>query len=81
MRRLRVLAGASPATLVPITDSVNSQIPHHISSDLFQGEVVVNIKGFTGTDGNAILSDYFSRDDKAGITWSIQVQGTLDIIY
>ena len=37
--------------------------------------VVVHIKGFPDEDGNVLMSDYFDRPDRQGITWSIQVQG------
>ncbi|TFY68722.1 hypothetical protein EVG20_g3449 [Dentipellis fragilis] len=73
MPRLRVTAGPSTAELVPIT--VNSGTPHSIFSDAFEGQVVVYIKGFTDTDGNVLDSEYFHREDRQGITWSIQVQG------
>ncbi|RDB30093.1 hypothetical protein Hypma_014003 [Hypsizygus marmoreus] len=69
--RLRVLAGTSLSTLVPITDLVNTTNPHKLSSELFDGEVVVNIKGFPTRHGD----EYFGREDRRGITWSIQVRG------
>lgn len=70
MPRLRVLAGTSLDCLVPITDSVNTNEPVRLSSHLFDGQVVVNIKGFNGTS-----NEYFDRDDRQGITWSFQVEG------
>ncbi|TDL25157.1 DUF1769-domain-containing protein [Rickenella mellea] len=73
MPRLRVLAGPSPDNLTPI--SANSNMAHSIVSDTFEGEVVVHIKGFPDADGNVLYSDYFSRKDRVGTTWSIQVQG------
>ncbi|KAF4618824.1 hypothetical protein D9613_010086 [Agrocybe pediades] len=73
--RLRVLAGTSPETMTPITDLVNTSKPYHISSSLFEGEVVAHIKGLTDEHGKVRDSDYFSREDRAGVTWSIQVQG------
>lgn len=70
MPRLRVLAGTSWDSLVPITDAVNTNKPVPLCSHLFDGQVVANIKGFNG-----ISSEYFDREDRRGITWSIQVQG------
>ena len=62
--------------LVCITDKVNSGRAHTISSDLFEGKVAINIKGFTNPSGEEQLSaEYFDREDRKGITWSIQVQG------
>jgi hypothetical protein len=60
---------------VPI--SVNSGVPHNIVSDAFEGQMLAYIKGFTDEDGNVLESEYFHREDRKGITWSIQVQGTL----
>jgi hypothetical protein len=61
--------------LVDITALVNTNTPHAISSDLFEGQIVVSIKGFTDPDGHVLDGDYFARPDRKGITWSIQVQG------
>jgi len=76
MPRLRVLAGPSPDNLHPIT--VNDFKPHScISSDVFEGQVVVHIDGFLderGSDENS-TSDYFDIPERKGNTWSIQVQG------
>lgn len=73
--RLRVLAGTSPDTMVPITSLVNTGVAHTLSSPLFEGSIAAHIKGMTDEQGRARDSEYFSREDKAGITWSIQVQG------
>jgi len=73
--RLRVLAGTSPETMAPITGLVNTSKPYSFSSDLFEGQIVAHIKGLTDEHGRVRESEYFSREDKAGITWSIQVQG------
>ncbi|KAF9010054.1 hypothetical protein BDQ17DRAFT_1397524 [Cyathus striatus] len=73
--RLRVLAGTSAETMVPITPIVNTGRAHRISSDVFEGEVVAYIKGFTDENGRVRDSEYFDRKDRQGITWSIQVQG------
>ncbi|KAG2008149.1 hypothetical protein CC2G_013610 [Coprinopsis cinerea AmutBmut pab1-1] len=77
--RLRVLAGPSLEQMRPI--SVNDSHPHKISSDLFEGEVVANIKGFTNGEGEVIDSEYFEREDRQGVTWSIQVQGRFLVPY
>lgn len=76
MPRLSVVAGPSLDALVPIT--VNSGIPHNIVSDAFEGQILAYIKGFTDEEGNALPgeSEYFRREDRKGITWSIQTQGT-----
>jgi hypothetical protein len=71
MPQLRVLAGPDPNHLVPITHLVNTNQPCRVSSELFEGQIVANIKGFTGNGD----SEYFDRDDRKGLTWSIQVQG------
>lgn len=76
MPRLRVLAGPSPSKLSPI--SVNTSQAHDVSSDVFEGRVVVHIKGFNdGDEGEATVDPerYFEREDRQNITWSIQVQG------
>lgn len=74
MPRLSVVAGPSLDALVPIT--VNSGIPHNIVSDAFEGQILAYVKGFTDEDGNVLQSEYFQREDRKGITWSIQTQGT-----
>jgi len=73
MPGLRVLAGTSLDALVPITEFVNTNKSFKFpTSDRFEGEVVCNIQGFE--DGKE--SEYFDREDRKGVTWSIQVQGT-----
>jgi hypothetical protein len=61
--------------MVPMTSLVNTKKAHRYSSELFEGEIVANIKGFTDPEGQVRDSEYFSREDRQGITWSIQVQG------
>ncbi|PFH49904.1 hypothetical protein AMATHDRAFT_62184 [Amanita thiersii Skay4041] len=78
---LRVLAGPSLTSLVPITDIVNTSTSHKILSDVFEGEVSVHIKDFTDEHGIVRQSDYFSREDRQGITWSIQVCGRFLVSY
>lgn len=74
MPRLRVLAGPSTSELVPIV--ANSGVPLKIKSDVFEGSVVVYIKGFVDEAGRVGDSPYFEQEERKGITWSIQVQGT-----
>ncbi|KAJ3800523.1 hypothetical protein GGU11DRAFT_814664 [Lentinula aff. detonsa] len=69
MPQLRVLAGPDPNHLVSITHLVNTNTPCKVSSDHFEGHIIANIKGFNGS------TEYFERDDRKGVTWSIQVQG------
>ncbi|KAF8273476.1 hypothetical protein EI94DRAFT_1563982 [Lactarius quietus] len=73
MPRLRVVAGPSLDALVPI--SVNTNESHAITSDAFDGRMLAYIKDFTDKDGSVLQSEYFDREDRKGITWSIQVQG------
>ncbi|KAI9441281.1 hypothetical protein H4582DRAFT_1931539 [Lactarius indigo] len=73
MPRLRVVAGPSLDALVPI--SVNSNVSHAVTSDAFEGRILAYIKDFTDKDGTVLQSEYFDREDRKGITWSIQVQG------
>lgn len=73
MPRLRVLAGPSLDSLRPICANTNKA--HTINSEFFEGRVVVHIKGFPDSDGNVLESEYFEREDRKGVTWSIQVQG------
>ncbi|KAJ8481793.1 hypothetical protein ONZ45_g15185 [Pleurotus djamor] len=75
MPRLRVLAGTSLSSLTPITSIVNTNGKHVLESDAFEGEIVVNIKGLVDEDGAVREGEYFAREDRQGITWSIQVQG------
>ncbi|KAL0960212.1 hypothetical protein HGRIS_011846 [Hohenbuehelia grisea] len=79
MTRLRVLAGPSPESLVPITHLVNTSMPHLISSDVFEGRIVVGIKNLNG-QGNG-SSGYFDRNDRRDVTWSIQMQGRFLVPY
>jgi len=72
--KLRISAGTSLETMVPITSNVNTNTPHKLSSDVFEGVIVAHIKNFV-EDGDKRESEYFSREDRRGITWSIQVQG------
>jgi len=79
MPKLRVLAGPTPQTLTSITSLVNSNTPHRISTDAWEGEITVFIKGFNQEDPSLNTTpeeaEYFGRDDRSGVTWSIQVQG------
>jgi len=74
--RLQILAGTSLDALQPITPLVNTDKPYSLVSDAFEGEMVINIKGLVDpTTGEVKDSEYFSRADRQGITWSIQVRG------
>lgn len=75
--RLRVLAGTSPSTMVPITHLVNTPQAHPVRSPLFEGEIVAHIKGLTDERGKVRESAYFEREDRGGVTWSIVVRGGL----
>ncbi|KAF7315224.1 hypothetical protein MIND_00036800 [Mycena indigotica] len=78
MPTLRVLAGPSPQQLSPITELVNSNIPFAIRSAQFDGSVVVFIKGLNQVDPTSQTcaeNEYFGRQERSGVTWSIQVQG------
>ncbi|TFK25262.1 DUF1769-domain-containing protein [Coprinopsis marcescibilis] len=78
-KRLHVVAGPSLEELTPI--SVNTSKPHTVSSDLFDGQIVAYIKDFTDEEGHTTQSEYFDRDDRQGVTWSIQVQGRFLVPY
>ncbi|KAJ2911526.1 hypothetical protein MD484_g8890, partial [Candolleomyces efflorescens] len=76
--KIRVLAGPNPSALSPIP--VNNGEAYPIASELFEGKVVVYIKGLAPTsspDGASLLdaTGYFSHSERASTTWSIQVQG------
>jgi len=73
--RLRILAGPSPDALTPITHLVNTSSSFKFSSELFEGEISVHIKDFVDDRGEMRRSDYFDREDRQGITWSIQTSG------
>ncbi|KZT25784.1 hypothetical protein NEOLEDRAFT_1147814 [Neolentinus lepideus HHB14362 ss-1] len=71
--RLRVLAGPSLSALEPI--EVNSDKPVEIASDAFQGKIIAYIKDFTNAEGKVLEHEYFQRQERKGVSWSIQVQG------
>ncbi|KAK7057490.1 hypothetical protein R3P38DRAFT_2841269 [Favolaschia claudopus] len=78
MPKLKVLVGPTPNDLTPITSLVNTNTPHRVVSDAWEGEILVFIKGFNEADPSKTTSaaaDYFGRDNRSGVTWSIQVQG------
>ncbi len=68
------------SNMATITDLVNMSKPYELSSDLFEGEIIVYIKGFTDENGNVRDSEYFAKEDRQGITWSIQVQGVIVVV-
>ena len=78
MPRLRVLAGPSIEDLKPI--EANSDTPMKISSDVFEGQIAVYIKGFADADGKVGTSPYFEQTERTSVTWSFQVQGESIII-
>jgi len=73
MPRLQVLAGPSLDRLAPV--DANSDIPLCISSEAFEGQVAVYIKGVQDANGKVGQSSYFEKRERKGVTWSIQVQG------
>ena len=73
MPRLRVVAGPSMAEATHIT--VNTGESHRIVSDSFDGHILAYIKDLPAEDGSVVDSEYFGREDRKGVTWSIQVQG------
>jgi len=73
--RFRVSAGTSLDHMVSVDSSVNTGIPHKLTSDVFDGSIVGYIKDYVDEDGNTRESEYFSRKDRQGITWSLQIQG------
>ncbi|VDB91308.1 unnamed protein product [Peniophora sp. CBMAI 1063] len=73
MPRLRVIAGPSLDDMQPM--SVNTGEPFPISSPYFEGKLLAYIKGFPDEEGELLEHEYFEREDRAGITWSIQFQG------
>ncbi|KAF8127485.1 hypothetical protein K438DRAFT_1646306 [Mycena galopus ATCC 62051] len=78
MPKLKVLVGPTPNDLHLITPLVNSNTPHRIVTDAWEGEILVFIKGFNEADPSKTspeAAEYFGRDDRSGVTWSIQVQG------
>ncbi|KAG9313564.1 hypothetical protein JVU11DRAFT_5891 [Chiua virens] len=75
MPRLRVLAGPTAEDLVPITDIVNTGQAYRIHSQHFEGKIAVYVKNFVDPTGQRLTSEYFEREDRKGITWSIQIQG------
>ena len=90
MPKLRVLVGPNANDLTPISHLVNTFKTHRISSDRFDGEVCVHVKGFVGDDGQLRDSPYFNggkdnatssngkgkgSGERKGVTWSIQVRG------
>ena len=79
MPSLRVLAGPSLEKVEDITHLVNSKKPYTVSSDSFNGDISVHLKGFNSDSGED-SGAYFSRPDREGITWSIQAQGTCSLI-
>lgn len=86
--RLRVLAGGSKETLVPVQVNDDAH-PLEVKSERFEGRVTVRIKNYpgsssdkpddnppaSGTDAAPHSSRYFEEDYGRNATWSIQFQG------
>lgn len=60
---------------MPITDIINTGQTYTVVSEHFEGKIAVYVKNFVDPKGRRLTSEYFEREDKKGITWSIQVQG------
>ena len=73
--RFRISAGTSLDHMVSVDSSVNTGIPHKLTSDVFDGSIVGYIKDYVDEHGNTRESEYFSRKDRQGITWSLQIRG------
>ncbi|KAH8084352.1 hypothetical protein BXZ70DRAFT_570775 [Cristinia sonorae] len=73
MPRLRVLAGPSFHDLTEI--QANSDEGFNISTDEFEGQVAIYLKGFADADGKVGASPYFEQEERKDVTWSVQVQG------
>lgn len=75
MPRLRIRVGSSLSSLQDISSKVNTGNTHDIISDAFEGRICMYIKGFPDSNNHTTGVDFFDREDRRGITWSIQVQG------
>ncbi|KAG5646743.1 hypothetical protein DXG03_002425 [Asterophora parasitica] len=75
--RLRVLAGTGTSPTNVELKPIHTGHPVKLRSDLFEGELVVHIKGLEGShpDVRSSSGEYFAKPERAGITWSIQMQG------
>ena len=74
MPRLRFLAGPSLTDLSPL--GFNSDVPLRVKSSGFDGQIAVYIKGLADSPEGRTHSPYFDHQNRKGITWSIQIQGT-----
>ena len=75
MPRIRVSVGPSLSALEDISDKVNAGSAHDIVSEAFEGRISIHLKGFTTCGNQPLKDEFFQREDRRGITWSIQVQG------
>lgn len=79
--KIKIRVDASTPGSAPKQTSPNAAKPTRISSDSFEGDILVRIKDFTGesADGAAKLNPadgYFADDgERRGKTWSIFVRG------
>lgn len=92
MARLRILAGVGSSStssknnedglhLEDVTRKVNTGTPHTLRSDVFEGEVVMHIKGFPSSPSSVGNADgYFESEERRGVSWSIQVRGETTVV-
>ncbi|KAF5381309.1 hypothetical protein D9615_008319 [Tricholomella constricta] len=73
--RLRVLAGTGTSSADIQLTPIHTGRPVKLVSDLFDGELIVHIKGLEGSHPTSCSKEYFAKPERAGITWSIQVRG------
>jgi len=74
--KLRVLL-SSPGQVYPPTAlcPVNSATPTRVKTDLFDGEISVFVKGFTGEGGAGDGACYFTVGGREDMTYGIVVRG------
>ncbi|TCD67433.1 hypothetical protein EIP91_012405 [Steccherinum ochraceum] len=73
MPRLRILAGPTFHDLTEIR--ANADEGFTVSTDAFEGQIAIYLKGFADKDGKVVESPYFEQEERTGITWSVQFQG------
>jgi hypothetical protein len=79
MPKLRISASSSPSSPSQVL-SPNASTPTRVSSDLFEGDILVRIKDYNGESGDGVKRpepeghEYFIGD-RDGKTWSILVRG------
>jgi len=55
----KISAGFSLESTAPVGSEVNTEMPHRLSSDVFEGWNMAYLKGFVDEDGNMRESEYF----------------------